>query len=253
MTAQPAFNAADGILKPPTDSATLDLFQPYDAVSQEVEDYINEHPLAQKLRADPAYIESRPHLKIPNSQRKHSLTAGILTGPGKIVVPPFVWHTKGDPVTGELPELVSINYFGPDLCGHPGILHGGFLATMLDEGLIKACVPALPNHIGMTANLDLNYRAPAMAGNYLCLKAKTTRVEGRKAWVEGWIETLVDESKGEKPVKLVEATALIIEPRQAAVSFPLFLRSYETFIFSMNRLLTFCFRLWQRLCLLPNN
>jgi len=140
-------------------------------------------------------------------------------GAGKVVVPPFAWATKGNPEKGELPEMTSISYVGQDLCGHPGILHGGFLATMLDEGLVKTCIPALPHGIGMTANLNINYRAPAMAGNYLCLKARVTRVEGRKAWVEGWIETLVDESKGEKPLKLVEATALVIEPKQAAVSF----------------------------------
>lgn len=132
------------------------------------------------------------------------------------MVPPFAWTTRGNSETGELPELVSISYFGHDLCGHPGILHGGLLATMLDEGMVRACVPALPHRVGMTASLDINYRAPAMAGNYLCLRAKTIKVEGRKAWVEGWIETLVDESKGEKPVRLVEASALIIEPRQAA-------------------------------------
>lgn len=220
MAAAPAFEAASEILSPPSDAETLSLFQPYDAFSQEVEDYIKTHPLALQLRADPSYTESRPHLRIPASQRPHSLTAGTLTGAGKVVVPPFAWATKGNPEKGEYPELVSISYVGPDLCGHPGILHGGFLATMLDEGLVRACVHALPNHVGMTANLNINYKAPSMAGSYLCLRARTTKVEGRKAWVEGWIETLVDESKGEKPVRLVEATALVIEPRQAAVSYP---------------------------------
>jgi adenylylsulfate kinase len=68
----------------------------------------------------------------------------------------------------------------------------------------------------MTANLNINYRSPAPAGAYVVLRAKTTKVDGRKAWVEGHIETLVRE--GEKPVVLVEASALFIEPRQAAVS-----------------------------------
>lgn len=216
MAAGPAFEAVGELFNPPTDAETLHLFQPYDGISQEVEDYINTHPLVLQLRANLSFRESRPHLKIPPTMRARNLTAGILTGERKIVVPPFAWTRKGDPGTGELPELVSISYFGHDLSGHPGILHGGLLATILDEGMVKACVPALPNHVGMTANLNINYRAPAIAGNYLCLRAKTIKVEGRKAWVEGSIETLVDESKGEKPVKLVEATALVIEPRQAA-------------------------------------
>lgn len=112
---------------------------------------------------------------------------------------------------------MSIFYLGTDLCGHPGIIHGGLLATMLDEGLARCCFPALPNKIGMTANLNINYRKPAPAGSFVVLKAKTVEVEGRKAWVEGYIETLVGE--GEQPVVLAEASALFVEPRTAAVCY----------------------------------
>jgi len=48
------------------------------------------------------------------------------------------------------------------------------------------------------------------------LKAETTKVEGRKAWVRGRLETLVDEGRGEVPEVLAEAEALFIEPKQAA-------------------------------------
>jgi adenylylsulfate kinase len=111
--------------------------------------------------------------------------------------------------------LVSILYLGTDLCGHPGIIHGGFLATMCDEGLAKCCIGALPNRVGVTASLTINYRKPAPAGTFVVLRARTIKVEGRKAWVEGHIETLVE--PGEEPTVLVEASALFIEPKQAAV------------------------------------
>jgi hypothetical protein len=55
-----------------------------------------------------------------------------------------------------------------------------------------------------------------MAGQVVVLKAETTKVDGRKAWVKGRLETLADESKGEKPIVLTEGEALFIEPRQAA-------------------------------------
>ena len=71
----------------------------------------------------------------------------------------------------------------------------------------------------MTASLNINYRKPAPAGAFVVLRAKTVKVEGRKAWVEGHIETLV--GKGEEPQVLVEASALFIEPRHAAVSYAL--------------------------------
>lgn len=59
-----------------------------------------------------------------------------------------------------------------------------------------------------------------MAGQVVVLKAETTKVEGRKAWVKGWLETLPSEEewaagKREGTV-LTEGEALFIEPRQAA-------------------------------------
>lgn len=185
------------------------MFVPLDEETREVEEFIQSHPVTLELRSKPEFSESRPHLKMPISMRSHSLTAGTLMGPGKVVVPPLAFNEEGGK------SMVSVSYLGKDLCGHPGIIHGGFLATMLDEGLARCCFGALPNKVGMTANLNVNYRAPAPAGTYVVLRARTTKVEGRKAWVEGRIETLV--AKGETPVVLADATALFIEPKQAAV------------------------------------
>lgn len=210
MATASSLSKLNGYLDPPTDEDTLSMFTPSDPTSREVEEFIQNHPLTLELRAKPEFSESRPHLKVPEAMRGHSLTAGTLMGPGKVVVPPLVWAEKGGK------SLVSIQYLGADLCGHPGLVHGGMLATMLDEGLARCCFAALPNKVGMTANLNINYRAPAMAGTFVVLRATTTKVDGRKAWVEGHIETLPAE--GEKPVVLVEASALFIEPRQAAVS-----------------------------------
>lgn len=186
------------------------MFTPEDDLSREVEDHITNHPIAVELRAQPDFSESRPHMKIPAELRAHNLTGGTLMGPGKVVVPPFAWNEKGGK------SLVTISYLGTDLCGHKGIVHGGLLATILDESLARCCFAALPNKIGMTANLNINYRAPVPAGSFIVLRATTVKVEGRKAWVEGRLESLVDE--GEKPVVYADASALFIEPRQAAVS-----------------------------------
>jgi 3'-phosphoadenosine 5'-phosphosulfate synthase len=208
MGSMPAMQAASALINPPTDAETLKMYVPEDDTAREVEDYINNHPAVRELRSMPQYSESRPHLKIPESQRSHNLTGGTLLGPGRVVVPPFTWTEEGGK------SLVSISYLGPDLCGHPGIVHGGFLATMCDEGLARCCFGALPNKIGMTASLTINYRRPAPAGTFVALRTKTTKVEGRKAWVEGHIETLPE--PGQEPVVLVEASALFIEPKQAA-------------------------------------
>lgn len=192
-----------------SDDETLTAFTPSDPLEEEVEAHINSLPLTRSLRANPAFTESRPSLKMNPTYRSSSLTSGVLAGPGKIVVPPYAWSEEGGK------SLVTIQYLGENLCGHAGIVHGGLLATLLDEGLARCCFPALPNKIGMTANLTINYRAPSRAGNYFVLRAKTVKVEGRKAWVEGHIETLPEE--GQEPVILVQATALMIEPKNANV------------------------------------
>lgn len=210
MAVAPAYDSAMTILSPPSDADSLSLFTPADDEAKAKEDFINLHPLTLSLRSDPDFVESRPHMKIPPSWRKHNLTGGTLMGPGKVAVPPFSFSEK----SGK--SYVQISHVGTDLCGHMGIIHGGFLATMLDEGLARCCFPVLPFNIGMTAKLEINYKAPARADQYLVLRATTVKVEGRKAWVEGHIETLPTQ-EGEEPVVLVTASALFISPRQASV------------------------------------
>ncbi|EED24138.1 thioesterase family protein [Talaromyces stipitatus ATCC 10500] len=192
----------------PSDEETLTLFQPSDELSQQIETHIQTHPLALKYRNAEGYTESRPHMKFPTEVRGRHLITGALLGPNRIVVPPLVFQQE----SGK--ELIAITYLGQEVCGHPGIVHGGLLATMLDEGLARCCFPVLPNHIGVTANLSIDYKKPVTADTYVVLRAATVKHEGRKAWVEGRLETLPDGD--EEPVVLVEAKGLFIEPKYAA-------------------------------------
>lgn len=195
---------------------TIREYIPRDETEQAYDDYLSAHPTVQALRADPHFVESRPHLRIPTYLRDHNLTAGTLMGPHRVPFPPVAWQDE----SGDKKEYVQVSYVGDELCGHPGIVHGGYLATALDEGLARCAFAALPNKMGVTANLNINYRAPCMAGQYIVLRGEVVKAEGRKAWVEGRIETLA--VGGEKPVILAEATALFIEPKELAVSASLF-------------------------------
>lgn len=210
MSAAPAAETVNGYMNPTSDAETLRLFHPATPSAEEINDRLVHHPLAMKLRARADMSESRPHMRIPPAMRAHNLTAGTLLGEGMIEVPPLNFNDKN----AELPSMTQILYLGPNLCGHPGIVHGGLLATLLDEGLARACFPALPNKVGVTASLKIDYRNPCPAGSYVVLKAQTVKVDGRKAWSKGWIELLGDDGEG-TGVKLVEAEALFIEPKNA--------------------------------------
>lgn len=199
-----------GDLSPPTDEDTR-AWEPSTDEERAHEEYLSAHPLVRALRADPALAESRPHLKIPRAWRPNNLTAGALLGPGRVPFPPVAWLDA----EGAGRAFVQIGFAGDALCGHPGIVHGGYLATVLDEGLARVAFAALPSGVGVTANLNVNYKAPCKAGQYIVLRGELTKAEGRKAWVEGRIETLP--VGDEAPVVLATATALYIEPKQAAV------------------------------------
>jgi acyl-coenzyme A thioesterase PaaI-like protein len=209
MAAQSATETINAWANQPTDEETLTLFEPTTENAHGIDAHIINHPLSKKLRGEKGWVESRPHMKIPPAMRQHNLTAGALQGDGKIEVPPLTFSE----VEAPLPRMVQMTYFGSGLCGHPNIVHGGLLATMLDEGLARCCFHALPNKIGVTASLKIDYRAPCPGNSYVVLKAETIKVEGRKAWVKGWIEVLGEEDG--TGVKLVEAEALFIEPKGA--------------------------------------
>ena len=61
----------------------------------------------------------------------NNLSAGALRGPGKLALLPLVRVKKDDS------EAITIVHVGRGLCGHDGIIHGGLLATLLDECLAR--------------------------------------------------------------------------------------------------------------------
>ena len=92
------------------------------------------------------------------------------------------------------------------------------LATIMDEGMGYCGLSALPNKIGVTASLTVNYRAPTPAGSFVVLRAEIVKAEGRKVWVKGRIELLGDGIESGR--LLVEGDSLFVEPKYAKVWFP---------------------------------
>jgi uncharacterized protein (TIGR00369 family) len=163
------------------------------------------------LRADARFApgESRPHMRIPAALRPFSLTAGpALRNPDRVPVPPLVF------VREDGREAVCVAYVGRGVCGHPGVVHGGLVATLFDEALAGACFRALPGGTGMTARLEVDYRKPVRAGQFLVVRCEVESIEGRKAWVKGRLETVTE--GGEEGVLLAEGKALYVAPKNLA-------------------------------------
>lgn len=162
-------------------------------------------PLLNSLRSQPdagQWYEARPYKRFPEERRVNNLTAGALRGPGKLAIIPLV-RSKFDES-----EAIGFVHVGRGLCGHDGIVHGGLLATILDESLARTAINNLPDKIGVTANLSINYRAPTFADQFIVIKVRLLEKKGRKVQVGGRVEDL-------KGNVLVEANGTFVQPKYA--------------------------------------
>jgi uncharacterized protein (TIGR00369 family) len=69
--------------------------------------------------------------------------------------------------------------------GHPGYLHGGIIATLLDETMSKAV--RARGLTAMTRHLEVDYKRPVPSRTAIRMEGRVVRSEGRKHWVEAKI------------------------------------------------------------------
>ena len=105
-------------------------------------------------------------------------------------------------------RLSALVQMGSELTGHPGVIHGGFTAALLDdlfgwaagsERKARSLGPA-----NFTANLDVNYRRPLLAGATYLIEVRVDRVEKTK---KIYLTATLSDAQGRT---CVEATSLYI-------------------------------------------
>ncbi|KAF9157422.1 hypothetical protein DFQ26_008735 [Actinomortierella ambigua] len=146
--------------------------------------------------------EANPYWFLTSHTEKHHLTAGTLRGENMLSVRPLKFDRKDKKAT------VLFMHLGRSLCGHDGIIHGGMLGTILDEATGFIALPNLPLRIGFTAALNINYRKPVKADQFVMVVAEFERLEGRK----GYTKAAIYDMEGNV---LTEATALYVSPKNA--------------------------------------
>lgn len=110
------------------------------------------------------------------------------------------------PVGGELIALLAL---GRGMNGHTNVVHGGLIATILDEMMgIVVSFHMSPEMSGYTAVMKTSYKKPVPApGAIICRTWLERRSGGRKMWLRGTIE----DGEGEL---FVEAESLWIEVKR---------------------------------------
>ena len=97
----------------------------------------------------------------------------------------LTFWTEGDEIVTE---------FTPDAHyqGFPGVLHGGILATLLDETLSRTA--SIEGRWMMTGRLEVRYRRPAPLGPRLRVTARTLSSRSRMVHAEGEVRLADDPS-----------------------------------------------------------
>ncbi len=99
-------------------------------------------------------------------------------------------------------EVVSFPTIASVFEGHPGYLHGGVIATLLDEAMSKAVRAG--GRSSMTRRMEVEYLRPVPSETPLRLEGRVVRSEPRKHWAEARI-------LNESGRVLAEAKGLFIE------------------------------------------
>jgi hypothetical protein len=98
---------------------------------KQIETTLHSLPIVQRLSQDNEWIKKVGIFPIPKDDIPRNLTMGSLAGMGKITVKPVTFYND------KTKEFVVVMHVGQNVCGHRGLVHGGFLATVLDECLGK--------------------------------------------------------------------------------------------------------------------
>jgi acyl-coenzyme A thioesterase PaaI-like protein len=98
----------------------------------------------------------------------------------------------------------------PDHRGFEGVLHGGILATSLDEMMAWTAM-LLENVMVVTAKLDLRYRKPAPVPASYRLQGQLDERRGRRLLLSGWCA--IDGADGSSTV-VAEASGLFLVSRE---------------------------------------
>ena len=84
-------------------------------------------------------------------------------------------------------RVVSDTTLSDDYQGYPGVVHGGIVATMLDETAARSVMITDPNRMMFTGKLTTRYRKPVPVGVPLHLVGEMVRDRGRIAECRSWL------------------------------------------------------------------
>jgi acyl-coenzyme A thioesterase PaaI-like protein len=84
--------------------------------------------------------------------------------------------------------LKGVVYFGKQVEGPPGCVHGGAIATIIDGAM--GTLTWVSGYKAVTVNLNVDYRRFIPLDSEVALEMKINKIEGRKIFVKGTVKSL---------------------------------------------------------------
>lgn len=144
-------------------------------------------------------LDNQSKIKSQDEYHEPTLTNRTLAKPGGILIKPVIFHNI------ETDEGVTMVHVGYRLCGYPFIVHGGIIATLLNEtfkrnaSLSQSTTSNLKDDFKVE-NLTINYKRPTFANQFLIVKTrkKESPLNDDKTIV---LESVIENLKGKVLVK----------------------------------------------------
>lgn len=121
---------------------------------------------------DRTLLETRDHTEAKRTELQYenpSVHSHILAKPGGIMLQPVIFHNL------DTDKCVTILHAGYRLCGFPFMIHGGIIATFLNESFKRAASLSKSTTSDLKGDfkveeLNINYKSPTFANQFLILE-----------------------------------------------------------------------------------
>lgn len=134
-------------------------------------------------------------------RRKSEILQSPPKSPPAFPPPPAKW-----PSPSTTPDIITLfDFTGPGINGHPGVVHGGVVSTLLDEIMSLAIATHIPDYDFnqadqrgrmFTMQLDVRFKRPVISPAKTVVKATCVASDGRKFWMRAQlIQEEPDEGK----------------------------------------------------------
>lgn len=150
--------------------------------------------------------------KAEDEYQKHSVHSHTLAQPGGIMIQPVIFHNL------DTDECITIVHAGYKLCGYPFMVHGGMIATLLNETYKRAASLSKDTSSNLKGDfkvedLTINYKSPTFANQFLIVKTSKSLKDHEG---EGVI-TFESKILSEKEKLLVKSNAVLRNTGRASL------------------------------------